>query len=107
MPEIWHELCSKLELRGILVQTANIPHYLSKRKWSLDVKCIGCKAENPVTNKFCGTCGDKLPAEEAMAVAVEDRVYFCTWHKKEQTRVRCGRCETPICPRCAIDGPAG
>jgi hypothetical protein len=31
----------------------------------------------------------------------------CTYHPNVQTRLRCSKCETPICPRCAVDTPVG
>ena len=30
----------------------------------------------------------------------------CERHK-EETLLRCGRCEKPICPQCTVHGPAG
>lgn len=32
---------------------------------------------------------------------------FCFRHPKEATNLSCGRCERPICTKCAIIGPAG
>ena len=32
---------------------------------------------------------------------------FCAQHKDTPTGLRCGRCETPVCPRCRIHGPVG
>jgi hypothetical protein len=37
----------------------------------------------------------------------EAGAYYCFKHKKEVTRVTCGRCEKPICPKCLVIGPAG
>jgi hypothetical protein len=31
----------------------------------------------------------------------------CTYHPDIRTRLRCSKCETPICPRCAVDTPVG
>jgi hypothetical protein len=31
----------------------------------------------------------------------------CARHPNTETVLRCGRCETPICPRCAIQTPVG
>ena len=33
--------------------------------------------------------------------------YYCAQHKDTQTSLRCGRCNTPVCPRCRIHGPVG
>ncbi len=32
---------------------------------------------------------------------------FCYRHPDRETWVRCGRCDRPICPRCAVQGPVG
>lgn len=37
----------------------------------------------------------------------EPGVYWCAKHQKTQTRLRCGRCEKPICPKCTVYGPTG
>jgi hypothetical protein len=31
----------------------------------------------------------------------------CVKHPKEETFVRCGKCEAPICPRCMVAAPVG
>ncbi len=42
-----------------------------------------------------------------LEVAGEPGVYWCARHRRVKTRLRCGRCETPICPKCTIYGPTG
>ena len=69
--------------------------------------CQKCNAENPADKRFCGDCGAALEAQAAVRVPGDDGAYYCTRHQKEITRVRCGRCETPICPRCMVYSPAG
>ena len=72
--------------------------------------CLNCKTEAPEGKKFCGECGAELiPPEAAGPVAVpgEDGIWFCTRHTKAVTRLRCGRCEAPICPKCTVYTPAG
>jgi hypothetical protein len=32
---------------------------------------------------------------------------FCYRHPDRETWVRCGRCDRPICPKCAMQGPVG
>ena len=32
---------------------------------------------------------------------------YCAQHKDTPTSLRCGRCDTPVCPRCRIHGPVG
>jgi hypothetical protein len=38
--------------------------------------------------------------------AGDDRL-FCYRHLDRETRIRCGRCEKPICTQCAMQGPVG
>jgi uncharacterized membrane protein len=44
---------------------------------------------------------------ESLAVPGEPGVYICARHKNTHTRLRCGRCETPICPKCTVMTPVG
>ncbi len=76
--------------------------------------CPTCKADNPDGKKFCGECGAALSepikseaVEAAVPVPGDDGAFFCAKHTKTITRLRCGRCETPICPRCTVHTPAG
>jgi len=70
-------------------------------------RCRKCGAANDPLTKFCGSCGAKFePVEEARS-AGEDGLYYCYKHSRETTRVTCGRCERPICPKCMVIGPAG
>lgn len=41
------------------------------------------------------------------ATADGDGRLFCYRHPDRETYVRCGRCDRPICPRCAMQGPVG
>ena len=36
-----------------------------------------------------------------------DDVVFCARHPRVETVLRCGRCDTPICPRCLVQTPVG
>ena len=38
---------------------------------------------------------------------VDDGRLFCYRHPDRETWVRCGRCDRPICPQCAMQGPVG
>lgn len=70
--------------------------------------CSRCRAENPEEKRFCGDCGAKLEVRaEPVAVPGEPGVFFCARHLKVGTRVRCGHCDAPICPRCTVYGPVG
>lgn len=44
---------------------------------------------------------------DELKVPDEPGVWFCARHPKVQTRLRCGRCEKPICPKCTNMGPVG
>ncbi len=37
----------------------------------------------------------------------DDGPLFCYRHPDRETWVRCGRCDRPICPQCAMQGPVG
>ena len=49
----------------------------------------------------------KKPSLKGLPVEGEEGVWWCTRHAGVQTRLRCGRCETPICPKCTKYGPTG
>ena len=69
--------------------------------------CVECKAANPGGKKFCGECGGELRETGAVAVPGGDGEFCCAKHPKAATRLRCGRCESPICPKCTVYTPAG
>ena len=37
----------------------------------------------------------------------DDEVVYCARHPQVETPLRCGRCDTPICPRCLVQTPVG
>lgn len=37
----------------------------------------------------------------------QDDIMYCAKHSKTPTNVRCGRCDTPVCPRCLVFAPVG
>ena len=39
--------------------------------------------------------------------AAEPATLHCARHPNVETVLRCGRCETPICPRCSVTTPVG
>jgi len=39
--------------------------------------------------------------------AADEAPLYCYRHPKSETWVRCGRCDQPICPKCAVQGPVG
>lgn len=42
-----------------------------------------------------------------MVVTTEADEPQCTYHPNVRTRLRCSKCGTPICPRCAVETPVG
>lgn len=52
-----------------------------------------------------------LPASNVLAGSGdsddESGPLYCYRHPKSETYVRCGRCDQPICPKCAVQGPVG
>lgn len=70
--------------------------------------CQQCRTDNPDGNKFCGKCGSEIAAPVlAVGVPGEDGAFYCAKHTKVVTRLRCGRCEKPICIKCMVQGAAG
>jgi len=43
----------------------------------------------------------------AMAIDGDAGPLYCYRHPKSETYVRCGRCDQPICLKCAVQGPVG
>ena len=50
-----------------------------------------------------------MTTEDAAAAQApdDDGALRCYRHPDRETWVRCGRCDRPICPRCAMQGPVG
>ena len=69
--------------------------------------CSQCRAASPDGKKFCGECGGALLPSGPVPVPGDTGTFYCARHTKAVTRVRCGRCEAPICPKCTVYTPAG
>lgn len=72
--------------------------------------CPRCAKENDDDARFCAKCGRNLEdarKEALLKQTPDDEIRYCYRHPKEATNLSCGRCEKPICTRCAILGPAG
>ena len=52
------------------------------------------------------TLTDSLPGSPTGAEADDGRM-FCYRHPTRETWLRCGRCDQPICVKCAVQGPVG
>ena len=62
----------------------------------------------PADAEVCPHCNKKgVPQHSPEQVDGEKGVFYCYRHKREKTRLRCGRCERAICTDCAVIGPAG
>lgn len=48
-----------------------------------------------------------MTTAEGSAESEDDGRLFCYRHPDRETWVRCGRCDRPICPKCAMQGPVG
>lgn len=70
--------------------------------------CPRCGRENGEDVRFCGRCGlDLHEYAQAQGRPAVETTAFCYRHPKVSTNLSCGRCERPICTKCAIMGPAG
>ena len=47
------------------------------------------------------------PSPEAPDAEPDVLVVPCATHPSVQTALRCGRCDTPICPKCLVMTPVG
>src|SRR5580693_4296560 len=73
----------------------------------VDARCNKCGSPNDPANKFCASCGARFVPRPEPVSAGEDGLFYCFKHKKEATRVTCGRCEKPICHKCMTVGANG
>ena len=68
-------------------------------------------AEGPATLPPVTADSNAIAASDALvgtADSDEDSgPLYCYRHPKSETYVRCGRCDQPICPKCAVQGPVG
>lgn len=70
--------------------------------------CPRCGRENEADATNCVRCGINLnEVQEAYQAPAEAPEFFCYRHPREATNLRCGRCDKPICVKCAVIGPNG
>lgn len=48
-----------------------------------------------------------MGADRAFEVDESSETVYCARHPQVETYLRCGRCNTPICPRCLVQTPVG
>ena len=48
-----------------------------------------------------------MTAESTLDAENQDETLHCYRHTDRETYIRCGRCDRPICIRCAMQGPVG
>jgi hypothetical protein len=46
-------------------------------------------------------------ADRSLEIDQTPDVVYCARHPQVETYLRCGRCNTPICPRCLVQTPVG
>ena len=73
----------------------------------MNARCAACGAENVDDSRFCRSCGKPFVAVPPPVEAGEAGLFYCYQHKRETTRVTCGRCERPLCPKCVNVGANG
>jgi hypothetical protein len=61
----------------------------------------------PVTAEPAAMSSTTADALATNAADGDDGPLYCYRHPKSETYVRCGRCDQPICPKCAVQGPVG
>jgi len=69
--------------------------------------CPRCGRENDPEATNCIRCGLDFSQEWATQEEQEAPSAFCYKHSKVPTNLSCGRCERPICTKCAVIGPNG
>lgn len=69
--------------------------------------CRRCGKDNEAANQYCGRCGLDLTVVGGDSTSEDAEQRPCYRHSKELTRLSCGKCERPICTKCARIGPAG
>ena len=70
--------------------------------------CPKCQAQMEPAQKVCPSCGETVvPEYTPDPVEGDPGAFYCYRHKRETTRLRCGRCGRAICTKCAMIGPAG
>jgi hypothetical protein len=61
----------------------------------------------PVTADADAIVAASEPIDASADADADTGPLYCYRHPKNETYVRCGRCDQPICPKCAVQGPVG
>jgi hypothetical protein len=72
-----------------------------------DRACPRCGRSNGAEATNCIRCGLDLTVSYDHPSEPEAPTLFCYKHPKAATNLSCGRCERPICTKCAVIGPSG
>lgn len=57
--------------------------------------------------QFAGTANEPPPQATRPVIEINVDTTFCKRHPAIETGLKCGRCGTPICPRCMVYTPVG
>lgn len=71
------------------------------------IVCARCGRENEPGTTNCVRCGIELASVKPAQSSVEELQYHCFRHPRVATNLKCGRCDRPICTKCAVIGPNG
>ena len=61
----------------------------------------------PLGITLCAVTSEGTTIPAAPLDGADDQPLHCYRHPDRETWVRCGRCDQPICSRCAMQGPVG
>ncbi len=74
------------------------------------VRLNGAFAQPPVQEGEVIAAGEeaaRVDSARQAYYATEPEAVYCARHSKTETLLRCGRCSTPICPRCMVQSGVG
>ena len=75
---------------------------LTRALWAATLRAVAL--DDALTPASATTASDAL---DRTTVEDDTGPLYCYRHPKSETYVRCGRCDQPICPKCAVQGPVG
>jgi len=118
-----HRLAYAGETPRVFACSGALGRRLGTRKWRLGTRVAaghaqaagagdpnGLLTRGPARSTFRAvnpTTDVSLAAGAGLEADSESGAMACFRHPDRETYVRCGRCDRPICRRCALDGPVG